>query len=490
MSEQHNESNTTIGSTRDIENSQIGTFVSYIVSLFTWWQFLLLVGLMIVGLVGLNPFGLQDRLTGYYHLYQNQAVEGELLILIARFHHQEAEVQPKAIAEEIKEKLQEGLTQNGLAERARVEILSDQQTFRKTEEEEITALGEAYGATLVIWGEYDSLGIDLRSKILAEIDHPLERKIDRCFEAACPETILAPPNDYELVNIELPRYMTYLVNFTLGQIFYADDSYNQALNLFDRAIADVEPLENQLKQEPTDRQEIERNKFYSSVLNIYIYRGVIYFKLGQYQQGIEDYNKAIEIQPDNVRAYNYRGQNYNNLGQYQQAIADFDKAIKMLPNNAFAYTGRGSSYAYLGQYQQAIVDYDKAIQIQPNNSVAYNNRGSSYVYLGQFQQAIADFDKAIQIQPNNSVAYKYRGGSYAMLGQYQQALDDYDKAIEIQPDNVSVYCGRGVVHFTQEHWQDALTDWQECLANLPADDPRAEGIKNLITQAALAAEQQ
>ena len=38
---------------------------------------------------------------------------------------------------------------------------------------------------------------------------------------------------------------------------------------------------------------------------------------------IDDYTKAIELEPNNGKAYNNRGGSYYNLGEYEKAINDY-----------------------------------------------------------------------------------------------------------------------------------------------------------------------
>ena len=65
-------------------------------------------------------------------------------------------------------------------------------------------------------------------------------------------------------------------------------------------------------------------------------------------------------------AYNNRGSAKFNLKDYQGAIEDYDKAIELDPNYAKAYNNRGAAKGNLGDNQGAIKDYDKAIEIDPN----------------------------------------------------------------------------------------------------------------------------
>jgi len=88
-------------------------------------------------------------------------------------------------------------------------------------------------------------------------------------------------------------------------------------------------------------------------------------------------------------------------GQYDRAIEDFNKAIALDPNYAKAYTNRGIAYADKGQHDRAIEDYNKAIALDPNYAEAYTNRGVAYYLKGNMGRAISDFQKACDMGEEN-----------------------------------------------------------------------------------------
>ena len=67
----------------------------------------------------------------------------------------------------------------------------------------------------------------------------------------------------------------------------------------------------------------------------------------EYQLAIDNYTKAIKIDPDYVKAYHNRGNTYKELENYKNAIADYTRAIKIDPDFANAYDGRGTAMWYL-----------------------------------------------------------------------------------------------------------------------------------------------
>jgi serine/threonine protein kinase len=186
-------------------------------------------------------------------------------------------------------------------------------------------------------------------------------------------------------------------------------------------------------------------------------RGLTFANLGQHEQAISDFDKAIRLDPGYAKAYHNRGTSYFTLGQHEQAISDFDKAIRLDPKDANAYYNRGTSYSELGQHEQAISDFDKAIRLDPKDAGAYRNRGTSYFTLGQHEQAISDFDKAIRLDPDYAKAYHNRAINYASLGQNGKAIADYDEAIRLDPTLAPTWLGKGAALADSGRLEDALS---------------------------------
>ena len=63
--------------------------------------------------------------------------------------------------------------------------------------------------------------------------------------------------------------------------------------------------------------------------------------------------------------YYNRGLSYDELGQYEQAIYDYNKAIELNSNNSDVYFRRGLIYAMFKNFDKALVDLNKYIMLEP-----------------------------------------------------------------------------------------------------------------------------
>ncbi|HEY1760508.1 MAG TPA: tetratricopeptide repeat protein [Bryobacteraceae bacterium] len=122
-----------------------------------------------------------------------------------------------------------------------------------------------------------------------------------------------------------------------------------------------------------------------------IERAHAYIEQKNYTAAISDASAAIALDPKLGRAYNLRGTALRALGETQQAIEAFSRAVGLEPN-ADNFYQRGATYQILGDHQSAILDFTQAIGINPDTPEAYFARAESERAVGDMEQAQKDHD--------------------------------------------------------------------------------------------------
>jgi len=61
---------------------------------------------------------------------------------------------------------------------------------------------------------------------------------------------------------------------------------------------------------------------------------------------------SLELEPDSAEAFDQRGSQHFMLGHISQSIADFDRSIQLRPEQEPRHWKRGISYYYAGRYDQ------------------------------------------------------------------------------------------------------------------------------------------
>ena len=88
----------------------------------------------------------------------------------------------------------------------------------------------------------------------------------------------------------------------------------------------------------------------------------------KYQEALECYIKAIEIDSKDPILYSNRSLMYYNLKDYDNAIQDADVAISLKPNHSKAYLRKGNALEAKKQYYEALNTYSAGLQNDENNT--------------------------------------------------------------------------------------------------------------------------
>lgn len=222
---------------------------------------------------------------------------------------------------------------------------------------------------------------------------------------------------------------------------------NSSKDIIEETLSQIDSLNNQLLKDAEKEETSEA----------YLKKGRIYRRMEKYEEAIEAYTKAIELDPNVSEAYNNRGATYYVMGEYEKAIEDYSQAIKNDPDFSQAYNNRGVVYYERGEYEKAIKDYIKAIELNPNYSRAYSNKGAAHNKLREYEKAIEDCTKAIELNPNLSKAYNNRGAAYNEMGEYEKAIENCEKAIKIDSKLCNAYKHMGVAYYRKNDFLKALS---------------------------------
>jgi len=95
----------------------------------------------------------------------------------------------------------------------------------------------------------------------------------------------------------------------------------------------------------------------------YFRKGYLAAMSREWDQAIEWYSKAVEINPGNAEVYFQRAITYEMTGKPLQAIDDYEKAIRLKPTSYLAMEYLAKLYEGEGHYDKAVDLYTKALPL-------------------------------------------------------------------------------------------------------------------------------
>lgn len=145
-------------------------------------------------------------------------------------------------------------------------------------------------------------------------------------------------------------------------------------------------------------------------VKVVVNRGVAYDALGKYDAAIRDIDYAIAKKLRDHVLYSVRGLARLNKGDYALAIADFDRAIELKPDDARTLNQRCWAQAVLGKdLRRALSDCNESLRLRADNVRARDSRAFVYFRLNRFDEAIAEASAVLKANPKFASALYVRG---------------------------------------------------------------------------------
>lgn len=162
----------------------------------------------------------------------------------------------------------------------------------------------------------------------------------------------------------------------------------------------------------------------------------------QYDMALAGFDRALELDPNHVRAWLERGVCLFDLQRFEDAIESFDRALALNPSEFTAWLNRGVCLYLLDYCEAALDSYSHAIELDPTCATGWFNQGVVLAQLGRSEEAIASYSSAIELDPAYANALLNRGALFETLERYAEALADYDELLEFEPENAEIWHSR------------------------------------------------
>lgn len=168
-------------------------------------------------------------------------------------------------------------------------------------------------------------------------------------------------------------------------------------------------------------------------------RGELLVDKGDEHSAFEDFQEAIQLDPNNWSALHNRGVTLARYHKQTEALADFNRVVDLAPSFAIARYNRGELLSQMGRWESAAEDYTVAMQSMPEEAALFAARGAALNELGKRSEAAVDYNHAIRLDPTSATSYVGRGNVFASEGMYEQAAQDFEQALKFDPRSAAAY---------------------------------------------------
>ncbi|MEM7063863.1 MAG: tetratricopeptide repeat protein, partial [Cyanobacteria bacterium P01_B01_bin.77] len=171
-----------------------------------------------------------------------------------------------------------------------------------------------------------------------------------------------------------------------------------------------------------------------------------------------------------ARAIVQRGITYRVMKRYEDALNDFNQAIELDDRYDWIVILRGITYRVMERYEDALSDFNQAIQLDSESSFIVAERGFTYLFFDHYEDAVRDFEKAIQLDSKDDWYLYLRALGYLKLNESEKSLSSLNQAIsiaaqeyEVKSDSYLNMFNLALYHLVSRNIQDAVKYYEKAV---------------------------
>lgn len=195
--------------------------------------------------------------------------------------------------------------------------------------------------------------------------------------------------------------------------------------------------------------------------------GMAYSIRGEFDEAVEQFEAAVAADPEWSSAYAVLAHIYYLQDQTDLMEGALQQALALLADDAKDHYSLGMFYSSRHDDAAAEIYLEKASELLPNNLDILLGLADTYAMQGRYDLAMQTIDAAQEIDADSAGVYIARSNVYIEQEDLSRALEELLHALEIDPDNSDVHSSLSFVYFHQGQTSQALEAAQEALRLQP-----------------------
>jgi len=270
------------------------------------------------------------------------------------------------------------------------------------------------------------------------------------------------------------------------QLVNASDGYHLWSERYDREMQDIFDVQDEITLAIIDVLKVKlfgdekaallkRYTDNTEAYQLYLQGRYCYNKYtpDYFQQGIEYFEKAIELDPEYAPAYAGLGFCYGTLFYFGSVAphqivpkwrALIDRAVEIDDRLGDAYLSRASiEFYYDWDFAKAELDYRRAIELNPNSPDAHWRYGHFLANCERFDEAIKEGERAIELDPLSLVVQFFMARIYGLAQRVDQGFEQLRKMQAIEPNFAGALTQSGGLYLMTGKYDEAIEAYKKAL---------------------------
>lgn len=240
-----------------------------------------------------------------------------------------------------------------------------------------------------------------------------------------------------------------------------DEHYDKAIRLYDQGNYQeaIESFTHVLTN-GQDAVVMRLAKFYTA--EAYSQLGQRSLKHAEYDNAVDDFLKALDLQPNYPDLHYYLAIASRKQGDYESASAHLNEALTVNPRYAKAVLEQGVLAYRQGEHDSGLKRVQQALSLDPQLRVDRYDQAVKYHQQGQNDIALMTIESIAETE-SDAVLHARLADDLYRKGMYPQAVEEYEKALSFAPRYADIRCHYGLALSAMGHAREAIAQFEQAL---------------------------
>ncbi len=206
-----------------------------------------------------------------------------------------------------------------------------------------------------------------------------------------------------------------------------------------------------------------------------------YLRNNRLREAVDTAQKAVQADRDNIEAHKLlttvylqvigraSAQQPPSANTINSAIHEFEEIIRIDPTERQSLLMLGRLYQIKGERDKAADIYKQFLGIEPGSEEGITALAKLHMDAGNNKEAIELLEEFVQQRPDSDSALQTLGEAYSATQEYEKAADAYKRASELDPDDIEIKKAEAQAAFLADKIDDAAKIYEDLLKTEPDD---------------------
>ncbi len=166
--------------------------------------------------------------------------------------------------------------------------------------------------------------------------------------------------------------------------------------------------------------------------------GVAAFQRGHHDEALTLIGRAVAINDRSGTIHHNLAEVLRSVGQLQDAVRHYERAVTLLPDWAEAHNHLGVALQESGRHDLAVACYRRALVLDERDPPTHNNLGMALQDQGALAEAETCYRRALAFDPDFADAAGNLGNLLREQGRLDEAVEQYRRVLAVWPDRADV----------------------------------------------------